>query len=548
MTATGSISISDVDDDDSPIFNDVASTLGDNAYGSFTLTSGTWTYTLDQSAVQHLDVGDVVNDTITYTATDGSSQQIIVTITGSEDAAVIGGTDTGTVTQDDDPDFDGLLETSGTLTVSDPDAGESAFTPGTYNGTYGDITIDALGNWSYAALNNQVAIQSLGASDTLSDVITVTSSDGTAHNITITIAGSNDAAVIGGTDTGSVTEETDPDADGLLEAVGTLTISDPDSGESSFAAGTVAGVYGSVTINTAGEWTYSVSNNHASIQGLGAGDTLTDVVTVSSFDGTTHDITITINGTEDDPVITGTVVGAVLEGDIGDAAVTASGSITISDVDDDDSPVFNDVSATTGDNGYGVFTLTSGTWVYTLDQSAVQNLDAGDVVNDTITYTATDGSSQQITVTITGSGDTSVITGTVTGAVTEGNVGDAPVTATGSISISDVDDDDSPVFNDVPSTLGDNAYGSFTLTAGTWTYTLDQSTVQNLDAGDVVNDTITYTATDGSSQQITVTITGSDDTSVITGTVTGAVVEGNVGDAPVTATGSICDLRRRCRR
>ena len=84
-------------------------------------------------------------------------------------------------------------------------------------------------------------------------------------------------------------------------------------------------------------------------------------------------------------------------------------------------------------------------------------------------------------------------------------------------SISDVDDDDSPVFNDVASILGDNAYGSFTLTSGTWTYTLDQSTVQNLDAGDIVNDTITYTATDGSSQQITVTITGSDDTSVITG-------------------------------
>ena len=107
-----------------------------------------------------------------------------------------------------------------------------------------------------------------------------------------------------------------------------------------------------------------------------------------------------------------------------------------SDVDGDDSPTFNDVGSTVGDNGYGSFTLTSGTWTYTLDQSAVQDLDAGDVVNDTITYTATDGSTQQITVTITGTDDSSVITGTVTGAVTEGNIGDAPVTATGSIAIS----------------------------------------------------------------------------------------------------------------
>ena len=94
---------------------------------------------------------------------------------------------------------------------------------------------------------------------------------------------------------------------------------------------------------------------------------------------------------------------------------------------------------------------------------------------------------------ITGTDDASVISGTVTGAVTEGDVGDAPVTATGSISISDVDGDDSPSFADVASTAGDNGFGAFELTGGTWTYTLDQSAVQDLDAGDVVNDTITFT-------------------------------------------------------
>ena len=97
-------------------------------------------------------------------------------------------------------------------------------------------------------------------------------------------------------------------------------------------------------------------------------------------------------------------------------------------------------------NGFGAFELTGGTWTYTLDQSAVQDLDAGDVVNDTITFTATDGSTQVVTVAITGTDDASVISGTVTGAVSEGNVGDAPVTATGSIAISDVDGDDSPSF------------------------------------------------------------------------------------------------------
>ena len=65
---------------------DVGPTVGDNGFGSFELVGGTWTYTLDQSAVQNLDAGDIVNDTITYTASDGNTQQITVTITGTDDA------------------------------------------------------------------------------------------------------------------------------------------------------------------------------------------------------------------------------------------------------------------------------------------------------------------------------------------------------------------------------------------------------------------------------------------------------------------------------
>ena len=44
-------------------------------FGSFELVAGVWTYTLDQSAVQDLDAGDLVNDTITFTASDGSTSK-----------------------------------------------------------------------------------------------------------------------------------------------------------------------------------------------------------------------------------------------------------------------------------------------------------------------------------------------------------------------------------------------------------------------------------------------------------------------------------------
>ena len=350
-------------------------------------------------------------------------------------------------------------------------------------------------------------IQSLPTGSDLTDIIAVTSVDGTTHNITITISGTNAAPVIGGVDTGLVTEDVDPDVDTLLEVSGALTVADPDPGESSFVAETITGSFGDLTIDVLGNWSYEADNTQSAVQELGAGDSIIDVISVRTADGTTVDITITIDGTEDIPVISGTFAGAVTEGDVGDAPVTATGSISISDVDADDSPSFADVASTAGDNGFGSFALVSGTWTYTLDQSAVQDLDAGDVVNDTVTFTATDGSTQVITVAITGTDDASVISGAVTGAVTEGNVGDAPVTATGSIAISDVDGDDSPSFADVASTAGDNGFGAFELTGGTWTYTLDQSAVQDLDAGDVVNDTITFTATDGSTQVITVAIT-----------------------------------------
>ena len=88
VTATGTLGISDVDADDAPVFAD---TTQAGTYGSLALVGGNWTYTLDQSAVQDLDAGDVVTDTITLTASDSTTQDIVITITGTDDAPVVTG-------------------------------------------------------------------------------------------------------------------------------------------------------------------------------------------------------------------------------------------------------------------------------------------------------------------------------------------------------------------------------------------------------------------------------------------------------------------------
>jgi VCBS repeat-containing protein len=333
---------------------------------------------------------------------------------------------------------------------------------------------------------------------------------------TITVNALNDAPVIT-SDGGGATANINVAENTTAVTTVTATDADLDTPTYSITGGADQGLF-SIDLNS-GVLTFNSAPDFESPADSDADNVYVVEITADDGNGGTdvQTISVTVTNENEAAVVAGTFSGSVNEGNVGDTPVTATGSISISDEDAGDNPAFNDVASTVGDNAYGSFELTAGTWTYTLDQSAVQNLDAGDVVNDTITYTATEGSTQQITVTITGTDDASVITGTVTGAVNEGDIGDAPVTATGSIAISDVDADDSPTFNDVASTAGDNGYGAFALASGTWTYTLDQSAVQDLDAGDVVNDTITYTATDGSTQQITVTITGANDAPTGTG-------------------------------
>ncbi|WP_255377395.1 VCBS domain-containing protein, partial [Salinivibrio sp. SS3] len=349
------------------------------------------------------------------------------------------------------------------------------------------------------------------------------------QDIVITITGSEDAPEVTGEFVGSVTEGDVGDA--AVTATGTIAISDVDGDDSpTFADTTASGTYGSLELVN-GNWTYTL--DQASVQNLDAGDQVTDTITLTASDNTQQDIVITITGTDDDPDVSGELVGSVTEGNEGDAAVTATGTLAISDVDGNNSPTF---ANTTETGTYGSLELVNGDWTYTLDQSAVQDLDAGDQVTDTITLTASDNTQQDIIITITGSEDAPEVSGEFVGSVTEGNVGDADVTASGALSISDVDGDDAPTFADVSKS---GAYGSLELVNGDWTYTLDQSSVQDLDAGDQVTDTITLTASDNTQQDIVITITGSEDAPEVTGSFTGSVTEGDVGDAAVTASGTL---------
>ncbi|WP_028021789.1 VCBS domain-containing protein [Enterovibrio calviensis] len=504
-SASGTLSISDVDDADSPSFENT-SIEGD--YGTFTLTDGNWTYSIDPSKADALNEDQTEQEVFTLTASDGTAQQITVDVTGTDDAAIISGDTTASMTEDT-----GAQTATGTITITDADTGDTPTIPnGTLAGEYGSLTL-VDGAWTYTA--DSASIQSLADGDTATDTITVTASDGTTQDIVITITGTDDAAVISGDTTASITEDT-----GAQTATGTITITDADTGETpTIPNGTLAGEYGSLTL-VDGAWTYTADN--ASIQSLANGDTATDTITVTASDGTTQDIVITITGTDDDAVISGDTTASITE-DTG--AQTATGTITITDADTGETPTIPNGTLA---GEYGSLTLVDGAWTYTADSASIQSLANGDTATDTITVTASDGTTQDIVITITGTDDAAVISGDTTASITEDT---SAQTATGTITITDADTGDTPT---IPNGTLAGEYGSLTLVDGAWTYTADSASIQSLAEGDTATDTITVTASDGTTQDIVITITGTDDTAIVTGTSSGDVDMG--ADTPETST------------
>ncbi|WP_228768052.1 VCBS domain-containing protein [Limnohabitans sp. DM1] len=91
---------------------------------------------------------------------------------------------------------------SGTLKVTDPDAGQAVFkTPSSFVGTYGTFTFnESTGAWTYLIDNAKAATQALSSTTVATDTLTVTSSDGTAtQDIKVTINGSSTGGSGGGT-------------------------------------------------------------------------------------------------------------------------------------------------------------------------------------------------------------------------------------------------------------------------------------------------------------------------------------------------------------
>jgi T1SS-143 domain-containing protein len=326
LTTSGTLTITDVD---SPAtFVAQTGVTGSNGYGEFSINAaGQWSYTTN-SAHNAFVAGTTYTDTLTVASADGTTQVLTVNILGTNDAAQIGGTVTQNLTETNAP-----LTTSGTLTITDVDSPATfvAQTGVAGSNGYGTFSINAAGQWSYTTNS---AHNAFVAGTTYTDTLTVASADGTMQVLTVNILGTNDVPTITGPLTGSVTEDTNVVA-GKLTATGTLTVNDPDTGQSAFIASSGSGAYGTWSVTAGGVWVYSADNNNIVIQGLDTNTAVQDTFTVETVDGTLRQVTITINGLTDRPTLTGLANASFLENTVNAAPQIIDSNVTFRD---DDSP------------------------------------------------------------------------------------------------------------------------------------------------------------------------------------------------------------------
>jgi VCBS repeat-containing protein len=316
----------------------------------------------------------------------------------------------------------------------------SGLTEAALLGAFSTTTTDSKGTGSgsiaftFSAANHNFDF--LPANETLTVVydVTVTDSSGVSSSqpVTITIHGANDAAVIGDPTVAEVTEDLGV-VNGNLTASGTISITDTDQNQAAFQTIVTAaqGNLGSLTLQSDGSYIYTVADS--AVQYLGANDSKVDTFTVTALDGTSKQISFTIHGTDDAPVVNVTATGSSYTA--GGPAVTVLSAATVSDVDNTtltsatvtitdfvagdvlsftntDSTTFGNITASY-DPTTGVLTLTSAGATATLAQwqaaldtvqyssTSSNPTNSGTDISRTITWVVNDGSLASATQTTT---------------------------------------------------------------------------------------------------------------------------------------------------
>ncbi|GAA0019877.1 VCBS domain-containing protein [Bradyrhizobium diazoefficiens] len=453
------------------------------------------------------------------------------------------------------------------------------------------ITADGKVGYDASALSAQVAALSAGDFFTDSFIYAIRLGNGTLSwaTATVRIAGVNDGPVAAA-DTSAVKEDTAPNS-----VSGNVLINDTDAdthdshsvtainGSATKVGADVVGTYGTLHLNSDGTYTYTLNNAQANVQALAADQLVYDTFSYTNSDNhsgsCTANLTITVTGTNDAPVITSSAQSG-LAAEWADLSAaegsntphTASGAVTFTDVDTLDSHTAS--FAPQGGGYLGSFTLNTTNhdtgnggsigWSFSVADGAIDYLQAGQTLTQKYDVTISDGHGgtavQTVTVTIVGTNDAPVIISSAqSGLATEwadmsaAEAANTPHTASGAVAFTDVDTLDSHTASFAPQ--GGGYLGSFTLDTTNhdtgnggaigWSFSVADGAVDYLQAGQTLTQKYDVTISDGHGgtavQTVTVTIVGTNDAPVITSaTQSGTVSEGDdLPAAAQTATGQV---------
>jgi VCBS repeat-containing protein len=557
-------------------------------YGSLEISAdGTYTYFLDNgnSTVQGLDDSESLSDIFVYTLEDGdndtSSTTLTITINGQTDApptVVVEDVD-GSLTVADNSVYEGSSAViTGTFTVSAEAGvagltvngtsiiGASSSTPVLVAGSQGLLTVTGYdlvtGLVSYEFKEDGVANNHSNGDDSVQDVFTITVTDvagtATSDDLNIQIL---DTAPAANPDSNSVTEDAiNPSVGGnvitgsngqTVEPLSTdVLAADPTSVSEvdgvpvvSGSPTEVIGLYGTLTLNSDGSYTYELDNSNPAVQALNLNDSISEsfnyVLADNDGDSSSAELTITINGSEDglpvvidcdESVVEG--LGNTVTGVFGVQAQAGVDSITVGGENimnaTASAPVV--IQGSEGDltiTGYNPLTGEV-SYSYTIDTDTSDHSAGDDSVKDTFEVVVTDLAGQTVVdyhdiqvldTEPTAVNDINNITEddySVSGNVIGGNssqgvdiIGTDPTTVT---SVSG-----SPVTASPAVIVG--TYGTLTLSEdGGYVYLLDNTNmaVQALSASSQpLKETVSYTLTDNdgdtSSAILEIIINGQDD-------------------------------------
>jgi VCBS repeat-containing protein len=181
---------------------------------------------------------------------------------------------------------------------------------------------------------------------------------------------------------------------------------------------------------------------------------------------------------------------------------------------------------------YGSFSISEkGDWIYIVNSSVLQALNAGDLVQESFAVTSVDGQlMQDVLLKIHGRNDFATISGVSSGATNE----DSEALLSGSLSVADPDEGEAKA--EAQADVA-GSFGRFSVAEnGTWSFAIDPAAVQALNAGDQVTDTFVVQSSDGTAtQQIQILIEGRNDAAEIGGVTSGTTNE----DSLETVTGQL---------